>query len=196
MNQYVTGSMIKSLREKRGLTQARLAEKIFVSDKTVSKWETGRGYPDVSLLEHLASELGVSLAELFSGEQTINANRAANMLKSKFHVCPICANVIASTGEAQISCCGMALPALEAEEGDQSHQLKIQRVEDEFYVTLSHEMTKDHYLSFIAAVRSDGLEVKKLYPEQAAEGRFKMAGIKFFYCYCNHHGLFKARAVL
>ena len=85
---------------------------------------------------------------------------------------------------------------LEAEEGDQSHQLKIQRVEDEFYVTLSHEMTKDHYLSFIAAVRSDGLEVKKLYPEQAAEGRFKMAGIKFFYCYCNHHGLFKARAVL
>ena len=46
MNEYVTGAIIKELREKNHLTQAELAEKINVSDKTVSKWETGKGYPD------------------------------------------------------------------------------------------------------------------------------------------------------
>ena len=53
MDHYVTGAAIKALREKYRMTQAELAEKIRVSDKAVSKWETGRGFPDVSLLEAL-----------------------------------------------------------------------------------------------------------------------------------------------
>lgn len=67
MNQYVTGTTIKELREKNKITQVQLAEKLGVSDKTVSKWETGKGYPDITLLEPIADALRVSVAELITG---------------------------------------------------------------------------------------------------------------------------------
>ena len=194
MNQYVTGALIRRLREKRKLTQHQLAEKIAVSDKAVSKWETGRGYPDISLIEPLAAALGVSVIELLSGEDVVNANKASNMLRMEFHVCPICGNVILSTGEAMISCCGIVLPALEAEKEDDAHQMRFERVEDEYYVTVSHEMSKTHYISFIAAVKDNGCEIRKLYPEWNAEARFKISGTRFLYFYCNQHGLFKVPA--
>lgn len=193
INQYITGAMIKRLREEKGLTQTELAEKIFVTDKAVSKWETGRGYPDISLVESLAKALGVSVIELLSGENITNKNKAANMSKAEFYVCPVCGNVIQSSGEAVVSCCGITLPPLEAEDADENHAVKIERVEDEYFVSIDHEMTKQHYISFIAAIRSDGIEIKKLYPEQNAEARFKISGTKQIYFYCNRHGLFKKR---
>ena len=67
MNQYVTGTTIKELREKNKITQVQLAEKLGVSDKTVSKWETGKGYPDITPLEPIADALRVSVAELITG---------------------------------------------------------------------------------------------------------------------------------
>ena len=190
MNQYVTGTMIKRLREERGMTQAQLAERIFVSDKTVSKWETGRGYPDITLLEPLAAALGVSVIELFKGCGVVNKNRAFNLLKMKFYVCPVCGNVITSVGEAVVSCCGITLPPLEASDPDEGHAVAVQRIEDEYFVTAGHEMTKSHYVSFIAAVRDDCCEVKKLYPEGPAEARFGINGTRYFFVYCNRHGLF------
>ena len=84
MNTYVTGATIKQLRENRSLTQAELAEKIGVSSKTVSKWETGKGLPDISLLQPLAAALGISLIELMNGEPIINKNTSANMLRCKW----------------------------------------------------------------------------------------------------------------
>ena len=191
MNQYVTGEMIRRLRESRKLTQHQLAEKLSVSDKTVSKWETGRGYPDISLIEPLSAALGVSVIELFAGENVVNTNRAGQMLRSRLHVCPVCGNVILSAGEAVISCCGIVLPALEAEETDEAHRLHVEKVEDEYYVTIPHEMSKTHYISFILAARDDGGELRKLYPEGEAEARFKIGGTKCFYYYCNRHGLFR-----
>lgn len=190
MDQYITGSMIKRLREERGMTQAQLAERIFVSDKTVSKWETGRGYPDITLLEPLAAALGVSVIELFKGCGVVNKNRAFNLLKMKFYVCPVCGNVITSVGEAVVSCCGITLPPLEASDPDEGHAVAVQRIEDEYFVTAGHEMTKSHYVSFIAAVRDDCCEVKKLYPEGPAEARFGINGTRYFFVYCNRHGLF------
>ena len=190
MNQYVTGTMIKRLRENRRMTQQQLAEKLGVSDKAVSKWETGRGYPDISLIEPLADALGVSIIELFSGEDVINTNKAFNMMRMKFHVCPICGNLIQSTGEAVVSCCGIVLPALEAEPEDDDHHLHFERVEDEYYVTIPHEMSKTHYISFILALKDDGCEIRKLYPEGAPEARFKINRTKRFLYYCNQHGLF------
>ena len=190
MNQYVTGSMIKRLREKKGITQSQLAEKINISDKAVSKWETGRGYPDITLIEPLADTLGVSILELFSGEDIINTNKAFNMQRMKLYVCPICGNIIQSTGEAVISCCGITLPALEAEAEDEKHALNVEVVEDEYYVTIQHEMSKTHYISFIAACRDNGIEIIKLYPEQTAEARFKIARTRRLYYYCNRHGLY------
>lgn len=72
MNTYVTGTTIRQLREGRSMTQAELAEKIGVSSKTVSKWETAKGLPDISLLQPLAQALGISVIELMNGEQILN----------------------------------------------------------------------------------------------------------------------------
>ena len=193
MNPYVTGAAIKQLREQRKLTQAELGEKIGVSSKTVSKWETAKGLPDVSLLEPLAKALQISVMELMNGERIINRNVSANMLRTKFYVCPLCGNVIHSTGDAAISCCGIALPALEAEEGDTDHAVTIEQVEDEQFVTVVHPMTKEHYISFVAFVTSDRVQLVKLYPEWNCETRLQMRGFGMLYWYCNRHGLFKKK---
>ncbi|MCR5723745.1 MAG: helix-turn-helix domain-containing protein [Treponema sp.] len=190
INQYITGAMIKRLREAKKLSQKDLAEKICVTDKAVSKWETGRGYPDISLVEPLSQALGVSVIELLAGECVTNTNRAGNMSRVQFYVCPVCGNIIQSTGNAVVSCCGITLPSLEAEVADSAHAATVERVEDEYFVTIHHDMTKMHYISFIAAVRGDGVEIKKMYPEQEASVRFKISGTKHLYGYCNHHGLF------
>jgi DNA-binding XRE family transcriptional regulator/desulfoferrodoxin (superoxide reductase-like protein) len=191
MNEYVTGAMIRRLRENRKMTQQQVADKIGVSHKAVSKWENGRGYPDITLIEPLSEALGVSVIELFSGDDVINTNKASNMLQMKVYVCPICGNAIMSSGEAIVSCCGITLPGLDAEQQEDDHRLNCERIEDEYYVSVDHEMKKTHYISFIIAVRDDGYEVVKLYPEGNAEGYFKISRVKYFYYYCNQHGLFK-----
>ena len=193
MNTYVTSSTIRQLREQRGLTQEKLAQQIGVSSKTISKWETAKGLPDVSLLQPLAQALGISLIELMNGEHIINRNVSANMLRCKFYVCPVCGNVIHSTGNSVISCCGITLPALEAEEADEAHGIYIEAVEDEHFVTVDHPMTKQHYISFLAYVTSDRQQLVKLYPEGNAETRFQLRGAGMLYWYCNQHGLFKKK---
>ncbi len=190
MNNYVTGAVIKKLRENKKMTQENLAEKIFVTSKAVSKWETGKGFPDVGLLESLGKALDVSVIELLSGECITNQNKSCKMTKGKFYVCPVCGNVIHTTGEALISCCGITLPPLEAEIADDEHSIKIEIVEDEYYVSLNHAMTKEHYISFIATISDDGIQMVKLYPEQNAEARFKISRVKCIFAYCNRHGLF------
>ena len=190
MNQYVTGAVIKQLREKANFTQAQLAAKLNVSDKTVSKWETAKGYPDISLLEPLAKVFNVSVTELISGNAVKNVNVSANMLRSKFYVCPVCGNVIHSMGEAVIHCHGVLLTPCQPEETDEIHMIFVERVEDEYYVRVEHDMTKEHYISFMAAVSSDRIQMVKLYPEGNAEARFKINGVKKILFYCNRDGLF------
>ncbi len=193
MNNYITGATIKRLREEKGITQSQLAEQIGVSGKAVSKWETAKGLPDITLIEPLAKALGVSVMELMSGETVNNKNVSANILRSKFYACPVCGNIIRSTGDAVISCCGITLPPLEAEEADESHRTNIERVEDEYFVTVDHDMTKTHFISFIAHLTSDRVQFVKLYPEGNAETRFQLRGKGFLYIYCNKHGLMKKR---
>lgn len=193
MDNYVTGAAIRRLRETKGITQEELAESIHVSAKAVSKWETGKGFPDVSLLEPLAAALGISVIELLSGCTVRNRNRGANMLRSRLYVCPVCGNVIQAAGEAVVSCCGITLPPLEAEEADGEHRIRTETVEDEYFVTLEHPMTKDHYISFMMAVSDQRVQLVRLYPEGNAEARFKINGVKVLYAYCNRHGLFQYR---
>ena len=193
MNTYITGATIKRLREEQKLTQAELAEKIGVSGKAVSKWETAKGLPDIALIQPLAKALGVSVIELMSGETVINRNISCNMLRTKFYVCPICGNVIHAAGDTLVSCCGVTLPALEAEETDEHHRIQIQSVEDEHFMTVNHDMTKEHYISFIAYVTADRLQLVKLYPEGNAETRLNLRGRGVLYLYCNRHGLMKQK---
>ena len=190
MNQYVTGAVIKKLREKNNMTQLQLSDKLGVSDKTISKWETGKGYPDITLLEPIAKAFGISITELISGNAIHNENVSANMMKSKFYVCPICGNVIHSMGESVIHCHGIGLTPLDAELTDEKHMVFIERVEDEYYVRFDHEMTKEHYISFAAAMSSDDMQLLKLYPEGRAEARFKIRGVKKLFFYCNRDGLY------
>lgn len=193
MDKYVTGAVIRKLRERKKMTQEKLAEKVFVSSKAVSKWETGQGFPDISLLESLAMALDISVIELLSGEDIRNLNRSSNMAKGKFYVCPVCGNVIRTTGEAVVSCCGITLPALDPEPADADHEIRVEIIEDEYYVTVRHPMTKTHYISFLAAVSDQGVQFVKMYPEGNAEARFKISRVRMLYAYCNRHGLFRMK---
>jgi len=195
MNQYVTGAVIRTLREKNRMTQLQLAEKLGVSDKSVSKWENSRGLPDITLLEPIAETFRISVTELISGNTIHNANVSADMLRSEFYVCPVCGNIIHSMGEVSVHCHGIQLMPLEAEPADEHHKAAIERVEDEYYVRIDHSMTKAHYISFAAAASSDDMQLVKLYPEGSAEVRFKIRGVRRIFFYCNRDGLFSVRTV-
>ena len=188
---YITGNLIRSLREQQGITQKQLADQLSISDKTVSKWETGRGLPDISILPELAQALHVSLTELLSGNIARNGNLSGNLRRMGFYVCPVCGNVIQSVGEGVFTCCGVTLPKLEAEDG--SDLIRVEWMDGEQYVTLEHPMTKGHFISFLAYVTTDRVYFQKLYPEQEAEARFPRRGHGTVFAYCNRHGLFSVR---
>lgn len=190
---YITGETIKKLREKKKLTQKELAEKLMVSDKTVSKWETGKGLPDLCILSELATALSVSVPELLTGDVAVNKNISANMRRSRFYICPICGNVIHAMGEGAFSCCGIRLPEQEAEEPDEQHRIHVENVDGELYVYLDHPMEKGHSISFMAYVTDSHMQMEKLYPEQSAQTRFRIAGRGIIYAFCNRHGLFSVK---
>lgn len=193
MNSYVTGKTIKALRETLGCTQATLGDTIGVSSKTISKWETGKGLPDISLLQPLGEALGVSVLELMNGESIVNRNKSSNMARTRLYICPVCGNVIHSVGDTLVICCGITLPPLEAEEEDATHMLTTEPVEDACFLTIHHPMTKAHFISFAAFVTTDCVQMVKFYPEGNAETRMQLRGQGTIYWYCNRHGLFGKR---
>ena len=192
MNRYITGAMIRQMREQKNMTQEQLAAQLHVSSKTVSKWETGQGLPDISLLEPIAKALDISIIELFAGQNVVNRNRASNMLRSVFYVCPVCGNAILSLGQAVVSCCGITLPPLQPEDADDEHPIAIRYDDGEYYVTVDHPMQKEHSITCIAAVSDFSCQFVKLYPEGSAEARFRTERVKWIYACCNRHGLFRA----
>ena len=113
-----------------------------------------------------------------------------NMNKLKFYVCPQCGNLMTATGNATISCCGKTLEPLVAKKAEEGHKLDIEPVEDELYVTTEHEMTKEHYISFVAYVKGDRALITKQYPEWNMQFRFRKSGHGKLYFYCVNHGLF------
>lgn len=187
MNTYVTGEIIKELREKKGYTQNDLAKIISVSEKTISKWENKRGLPDISLLEPLALALGVSLIELFKGKIITNNNKSAKIEKLKFYVCPICGNVNISVGENIHYCCGTELIS---EDSEIDENIEIRYIENDIYVHVDSPMKKTDYISFFAYITVFKIQFVKLYPEQSPEARFNMEGKGTIYYFNNKNGLF------
>lgn len=190
MGLYTIGAIIKELREKNNLTQIELAQKLNISDKTVSKWENGKGYPDISLLGPISGVLGISVNELISGICAQNLNSSAKVERLKFYVCPVCGNIINCMGEADINCHGIHLLPESPRVCDDKHKITLEKIEDEYFVNILHDMAKMHYISFIAAVGDDGLQIKKLYPQAKSYARFKRSGISKILFYCNRDGLF------
>lgn len=193
MDNEKTGRLIKKLRTEAGMTQKQLAGIIGVSDKAISKWERGKGAPDVSLLNGLSDAFGVNTEKLLLGEIIRNDSDGGNMKRVQFYVCPCCSDILTATGKAEISCCGRKLEPLKSRPADEAHSVRIQTVEDDYYAVADHEMTKGHFLSFVAYVMTDRVLLMRLYPEQNAELRFpRMRGGRLLF-HCVNHGLFEVK---
>lgn len=183
-----TGAIIRKLRKEKGYTQSMLAEKIGVSDKAVSKWERGLGCPDISLLGILSSNLGVNLEELLAGELESREKIGGNMKKTKFYICPDCGNVITALAEAAVYCCGKKLEPMTPVKAEE--KLTVDIIENDYYISSTHPMTKEHFISFCALVTGDTVIMKKLYPEWDMQLRIPRIGRGMLVWYCTEHGLF------
>jgi desulfoferrodoxin (superoxide reductase-like protein) len=98
-----------------------------------------------------------------------------------------------STSEADISCCGRKLVTLLAEKDKENHVMCVEKIEDDYFITIDHEMSRTHYISFVAFVGYDRVLLVKLYPEQNAELRFPQMHGNMLYAYCNEHGLWEKK---
>ena len=191
MNQTKTGQLIRTLRTERQFTQSELAAQLGVTDQAVSKWERGLGCPDVALLPGLAHALGVPVEELLSGTLHEREPDGGSMRQIKFYVCPQCGNLMTATGPVSLSCCGRTLEPLPIQKPDEEHKLAFDPVEDEWFLTSSHPMEKEHYLSFAALVTGDQSIVIRRWPEWDFQVRFPKRGHGMLYWYCTRHGLFR-----
>ncbi len=191
MDQVKIGGLIRTLRMQQGLTQKALAEAIGIGDKAVSKWERGLGCPDVSLLPELSTVLGVGLETLLSGELNANDQERGNMKKLKCCVCPDCGNLITATSEVGVSCCGRTLLLMEPQKAEGEDRLSIEKMDDSWFVSSPHPMTKDHYISFVALLTGDTLFLRRLYPEWDLQTRIPCFGHGILLWYCTQHGLFR-----
>lgn len=184
------GRLILALRKEKGLTQKQVADAMNISDKAISKWERGLGCPDVSLLSALSEILSVNIERILAGDIGENPTDGGNMKRLKFYVCPNCGSIVNSTGAAEISCCGRKLEALIPQHADSAHTAMLQIIDNQYFVTFDHPMTKLHYISFVAYLASDRLTLVKLYPEQEAQLNLPLTFNGKLYFYCNNHGLF------
>ncbi|NLV86715.1 MAG: helix-turn-helix domain-containing protein [Clostridiales bacterium] len=190
MDNEKIGRLIFSLRKEKNLTQKQLAELMNISDKAVSKWERGLGCPDVSLLPDLSNILGVNLEELLSGELDVNELIGGNMKKTRFYVCGCCGNLLTSAGEGSISCCGKKLNPLEAKKAEEGERLSVEVIDNEYFISSNHEMSKNHYISFVALLTGDSLLIRKQYPEWDLQLRLPRIGRGMLFWHCTSHGLF------
>ena len=190
MDALKIGNLIYELRVARNMTQKQLAERLFISDKTVSKWERGGGFPDLALLPDIAQVLDVRLEDLLRGEIDTNDMTGGNMKNIKFYVCPQCGNLVTAAEDAQVFCCGKPLEALEPVKAKADDALEVELIENEYFVSSKHEMTKEHYIMFVALLTGDSMVLRRQYPEWDLQTRLpRMAHGKLLW-YCNNHGLF------
>ena len=190
MDNEKVGQLIRELRKERYMTQAQLAEQLHVSDKTVSKWETGKGGPELSLLTEISKIFEIDLQNLLSGELNQNQLRSINLRKVKLYICPNCGNVVTATSEAAVSCCGRKLKEATPTKASQDEKLMVELVENDFFVTSQHEMTKEHYISFVALLTADAIIMRKQYPEWDLSVRIPRIAHGRLLWYCSRHGLF------
>lgn len=185
-----TGTLIRTLRAERGLTQKQIADALGISPKTVSKWECGLGCPDLGLWRDLAVILGTDVEQLMEGELKRNRPDSGNISRVRFYVCPLCGNVLFSTGPANIHCCGQRLEAL-IPSVEQLPDLTVEEMDTDYYLTFDHPMTKQHHLTFAAYVKTDRITLHRLYPEQEAAVRFPVQRGGVLYVCCSQHGLMR-----
>lgn len=190
MDNTKIGKLIYALRKEKGMTQLQLAECMNISDKTVSKWERGLGCPDVSLLSQLSNIFNVDLSEMLSGQLTTNNILGGSMKRIKIYVCPNCGNVLTALTDTSICCCGKKLLPLKFKKAEITDKLAVERIENDYYISTNHEMTREHYISFVALISDDTIMMRKQYPEWNLQVRIPIFAHGRLVWYCTQHGLF------
>lgn len=190
MDNAKIGALIRRLRKEKQMTQLQLAMQLHISDKTVSKWERGLGCPDVSLIGQLSGIFEVDIQNLLAGELSTNGVLGGNLKRIKFYVCPNCGNLVYSLTDASVTCCGKKMKPITPVKASEEEKLFVQVVENDFFVSSQHEMTREHYISFVALLTSDTIMLKKQYPEWNLQVRIPVLAHGRLIWYCNQHGLF------
>lgn len=126
---------------------------------------------------------------LLAGELLENEQTGGTMKNLTFYVCPTCGNILTSALGAAVTCCGKKLSPLEAVKAPEEERLSVELIENDYFVSSSHPMTKEHYVSFVALVTGDTLILRRLYPEWDLQTRLPRIGHGKLYCYCVQHGL-------
>ncbi len=169
MNAEKTGSLIRSLRIKKGLTQKELAQMICVTDKAVCKWEKGRGCPNITLISQLSKVLEVDIQSILQGYLDKNKKIGENMNHLKFYKCPTCGNLVTSIKSVELSCCGNKLSPVSAQtRSEPEYQPVIQEFDGQYSIKFNHPMTKSNYISQVIVVRYDQIMTVNLYAESEA----------------------------
>lgn len=190
MDYQKLGNLIYRLRTEKKLTQRQLAERMNLSDKTISKWERGLGCPDVSLLPALSEIFQVETGVLLSGDLDENDRLGGNMKHTKFYICPNCGNVINAMADAGVSCCGKRLEDIQPKKAEDGEKLSVEKIEQDYFISSAHEMTKEHYITFVALLTGDGMMMRKQYPEWDLQVRIPAFGHGKLLWHCSRHGLF------
>lgn len=141
--------------------------------------------------EEAVSFMGAVLPTLKHWRNIENRNVAANCRRSAFYVCPSCANIVWSTGEAAVSCCGNALAPILPARNEGTLDATVETADGCQRVYIAHPMTKQDHLLFIAAVGDDLVRIKRLYPQQEARAEFPLQGHCAIYAYGQDCGLVK-----
>lgn len=190
MDNVKIGQLIYKLRKEKHLTQLQLADQMGISDKAISKWERGLGCPDVSLLPDLSKIFNVDLEKLLSGELDTNEVLGGDMKKMAFYICPTCGNMITSMTHTAVSCCGKKLSAIQPQKATEDEKLSVEIIEDDFFITSKHQMTREHYIAFVALLTGDSIMLRKQYPEWGLQVRIPIFAHGKLLWYCTQHGLF------
>lgn len=194
MDNMEIGKLLQRLRKEKNLTQNQVGEALGVSAQAVSKWERGAGCPDISMLPQLSRIYAVSIGRLLEGDLHTAPMESGNMKRMKFYVCPVCGNVMMTAGGGELHCCGRPLEPLAARPADPDHGVQVAEVEEDWYMTFPHPMSKDHFFRFAAYVTVDKVLFVRLYPEQGSELRIpQIRGGGELYLCCSRHGLMRQK---
>ena len=112
------------------------------------------------------------------------------MKKTKFYVCPVCGNLLFSMEEAEVSCCGRMLSPTEPKKAADDEKLSVEKIENDYFISTDHPMTKEHFITFAALLTGDALILKKQYPEWDLQVRIPAIGHGKLLWHCSQHGLF------
>jgi len=184
------GKLLADLRKAKGMTQKQIADRLGILPKTVSKWETGNGFPDISIVSTLSDVLGVSERIILSGDLIQNTQEVGNMKKTKFYVCPLCGNLLLAMEKAELSCCGRKLKPIQPQKAAAEEKLSVELIDNDYFISSVHPMSKEHYITFVALLTGDSIMLRKQYPEWDLQVRIPTFARGMLLWHCSQHGLF------